>query len=82
MRFRWKSETSRTACISATVTRVMLRDLEVEVALDKSLPHYAVNPEVVSKLEHKHLLKDSIHQLKTIEESRQSGTSCRRQMRG
>lgn len=78
MRFRWVRESSRAACISATVTRVILRGIEVEAALEMALPNYSVNPAAISQLEHKRLLKESKLELKRIEESRQSGTSCQR----
>lgn len=78
MRFRWMRESSRAACISATVTRVILRDLDMEVALDQALPNYAINSESISQLEHKRLLKESKLELKRIEESRRAGTSCQR----
>lgn len=78
MRFRWMRQTSRSACVSATVTRSLLKNIDVEIALDMSLPHYAVNPESLSKLERKRVLKEAMKNLKRIEESRQSGTSCQR----
>ncbi|MFU1797328.1 hypothetical protein ACM1RC_25915 [Paenibacillus azoreducens] len=79
MRFRWKRESSRAACISATVTRMLLRNLDVEAALELALPNYAVNPESISQLEHRRLLKESKLELKRIEESRQSCTGYQRQ---
>ncbi|BFH63958.1 hypothetical protein [Paenibacillus azoreducens] len=79
MRFRWKRESSRAACISATVTRVILRKLDMGAALELALPNYAVNPEAISQLEYKRLLKDSMKELKRIEESRQSCTGYQRQ---
>ncbi|WP_188536787.1 hypothetical protein [Paenibacillus segetis] len=81
MRFRWIRQTSRSACISAAITRVMLKDMNLEIALDISLPKYAVNPESLSQLEHKRLLKDLRLELKRVEENRRSCTGHRR-MRG
>lgn len=78
MRFRWMRQTSRIACVSATVTRSLLKNIDVEVALDMSLPKYAVNPESLPKLERKRVLKEATESLKRIEESRRSGTGCRR----
>lgn len=78
MKFRWIRNSSRTGCISAIVTRNLLKNIDVEIALDISLPNYAVNPESLSKLERKRVLKEATDRLKRIEESRQSGTSCRR----
>jgi len=78
MRFRWIRQTSRSACVSATVTRSLLKNIDVEIALDMSLPHYALNPESLSKLERKRMLKEAMKNLKRIEESRRSGTSCQR----
>lgn len=78
MRFRWMRQTSRTACVSATVTRSLLKNIDVEIALDMSLPKYAINPEKLSKLERKRVLKEAQEDLKRIEENRQSGTSYRR----
>lgn len=77
-RFKWIRQTSRTACVSATVTRSLLKNIDVEIALDMSLSKYAVNPENLSKLERKRVLKEASDSLKRIEENRQSGTSCRR----
>lgn len=78
MRFRWMRQTSRTACVSATVTRSLLKNIDVKIALDMSLPKYAINPEKLSKLERKRVLKEAQEDLKRIEESRRSGTSCQR----
>lgn len=78
MRFRWIRQTSRTGCVSATVTRSLLKNIDVEIALDMSLPNFAVNPESLSKLERKRVLKEATDRLKRIEESRRSGTSCQR----
>lgn len=77
-RFKWIRQTSRTACVSATVTRSLLKNIDVEIALDMSLPNYAVNPESLSKIERKRVLKEAQENLKRIKESRQSGTSCQR----
>lgn len=81
MRFRWIRQTSRAAVISATATRVMLRDLSIEEALKVALPHYSVNPEALSQLEQKRLFKEVRDQLNRIEEIRRGGTD-RRRMRG
>ncbi len=78
MRFRWMRQTSRSACVSATVTRSLLKNIDVEIALDMSLPNYAVNPESLPKLERKRVLKEATESLKRIEESRRSGTGYRR----
>lgn len=78
MRFRWMRQTSRTACVSATVTRSLLKNIDVEIALDMSLSNYAMNPERLSKLERKRVLKEATDKLKRIEESRRSGTSYQR----
>lgn len=75
MRFRWIRQASRTACVSATVTRNLLKNIELEIALDMSLPHHAVNPEGLSKLERKRILKEAKDRLKWIEETRRSGSS-------
>ncbi|PJN56156.1 hypothetical protein PAEVO_28790 [Paenibacillus sp. GM2FR] len=75
MRFRWMRQTSRTACVTATVTRSLLKKIDVEIALDMSLPKYAVNPEKLSKLERKRVLKEATESLKRIEETRRSGSS-------
>ncbi|MGG1880164.1 hypothetical protein ABDI30_21690 [Paenibacillus cisolokensis] len=81
MRFRWIRNSSRTGCISATVTRSLLKHVDIEIALDMSLSHFAVNPESISQLERKRLLKEAKAELKKIEETRRGGTS-RRRMRG
>ena len=81
MRFRWIRQTSRAAVISAVVTRVMLKGISVEAALDVSLPHYSVNPKGLSQLERKRLIKEAKEALKRIEENRRGGTGHRR-MRG
>lgn len=78
MKFRWIRNSSRTGCISAIVTRSLLKNIDVEIALDMSLPKYAINPEKLSKLERKRVLKEASDSLKTIEENRRSGTGCRR----
>ncbi|MHA2856884.1 hypothetical protein ACXZ7E_22985 [Paenibacillus lautus] len=52
--------------------------MDVEIALDMSLPNFAVNPESLSKLERKRVLKEAQENLKRIEENRRSGTGCRR----
>lgn len=77
-RFHWMRQNSRTACVSATVTRNLLKNIDLEMALDMSLPNYAVNPESLSKLERKRVLKEASDSLKRIEENRRSGTGCRR----
>lgn len=81
MRFRWIKQTSRAAVISATVTRVMLKGMSIEAAFDLSLPHYSVNPEGLSQLERKRLIRDAKAELKRVEENRRDGTGLRR-MRG
>lgn len=81
MRLRWIRQTSRAAVISATVTRVMLKGMSPEAALEISLPKYAVNPESLSQLERKRILRDARAELKRIEETRRDGTG-RRRMRG
>lgn len=78
MRFRWKRKSSRAACVSATVTRVILRNMEIQASLELALPNYATNPEAISQLEQKRLLKDSKLELKRIEESRRSCTGYQR----
>lgn len=78
MRFRWKRESSRAGCISATVTRVILKNLDMEASLELALPKYAINPEGISQLERKRLLKESKLELKRIEESRRSCTGYQR----
>lgn len=78
MWFRWMRQVSRSACISATVTRVVLRKLDIEKALELSLPNYAINPESLSQLERKRILKEATDSLKRIEECRRSGTSYQR----
>ncbi|GAA0390147.1 hypothetical protein GCM10008933_21300 [Paenibacillus motobuensis] len=55
--------------------------MEIEAALKVSLPKYAVNPESISQLEHRRLMRDARAELKRIEETRRIGTSGRR-MRG
>lgn len=81
MRFRWMKSTSRAALISAIVTRVMLKGMSFEAALDISLPNYSINPEGLSQLERKRLIKDANVALKRVEENRRSCTGNRR-MRG
>ncbi|MNW37019.1 hypothetical protein D3C74_140500 [compost metagenome] len=81
MRFRWVRQTSRAALISAIVTRVTLKGMSVEAALNVSLPHYAANPDSISQLEHKRLIRDAMAELKRVEENRRSCTGNRR-MRG
>lgn len=81
MRFRWKRQSSRAGCISAVVTRSVLKGIEMEVALELSLPQYSVNPEGISQLERKRILRDSQEEMKRIEETRRDGTG-RRRMRG
>ncbi|WP_433943405.1 hypothetical protein [Paenibacillus sp. SN-8-1] len=81
MRFRWIRSTSRAALISAIGTRMMLKGLSLEAALDTSLPHYSVNSEALSQLERKRILRDAQIELKRIEETRRDGTG-RRRMRG
>lgn len=80
-RFKWQRQSSRSGLIAAVVTRVTLRGLTVEAALIVSLPHYAVNPEALSQLEHKRIIRDAQSELKRVEESRRSCTGNRR-MRG
>lgn len=74
MRFRWMRQTSRAAVISATVTRVMLKGISVEAALELSLPHYSISPGAIPQLEFKRLLRDSKAELKRVEETRRDGT--------
>ncbi|MOA10985.1 hypothetical protein D3C78_1308990 [compost metagenome] len=81
MRFRWIKQSSRAALISAIVTRVTLKGMSVEEALNVSLPFYSVNPESISQLEHKRLIRNAKAELKRVEENRQGGT-VRRRMRG
>ena len=81
MRFRWMRETSRAGLIAAIVTRVTVRGISMEDALNISLPHYSVNPEALSQLERKRILRDARTELKRIEETRRGGTG-RRRMRG
>jgi hypothetical protein len=76
MKFRWIRDSSRTGCISATVTRSLLKNMDLEIALDMSLPSYAVNPEMLSKLERKRVLKEASDSLRRIEETRRSGSSA------
>ncbi|KOP64397.1 hypothetical protein AMS62_03345 [Bacillus sp. FJAT-18019] len=78
MRFCWIRQSSRSGCISATVTRKLLKNIGLEMALDVSLPKYAINPEKLSKLERKRVLKEASASLKRIEETRRSGTVSRR----
>lgn len=81
MRFRWMRQTSRAALVSAIVTRVTLKGMSVEAAMNVSLSCYSVNPEAISQLEHKRILKDARIELRRIEENRRSCTGYRR-MRG
>jgi hypothetical protein len=81
MRFRWMRETSRAGLIAAIITRVTVRGISIEDALNASLPHYSVNPEALSQLERKRILRDARDGLKRIEETRRGGTG-RRRMRG
>lgn len=81
MRFRWAKKSSRQGCVAAVVTRHILKGLEIEVALELALPSFSVNPESISQLERKRLLKEAKENLKRIEETRRGGTS-RRRMRG
>ncbi|MMZ68116.1 hypothetical protein D1872_307660 [compost metagenome] len=81
MRFRWIKQSSRAALISAIVTRVTLKGISVEAALNVSLPCYSVNSEALSQLEKKRILKEAKVKLKRIEESHRSCTGNRR-MRG
>lgn len=76
MRFRWIRNSSRTGCISAIVTRSLLKNMDLEIALDMSLPNYAMNPESLSKLERKSVLKEASDSLRRIEETRRSGSSA------
>ncbi|MET3846848.1 hypothetical protein [Paenibacillus sp. OAE614] len=68
MKFGWRRESSRAACISATVTRSILKSIDVEVALELSLPMYALNPESISKIEHKRLVRESHKELLKVKE--------------
>ncbi|NWL89607.1 hypothetical protein DMN77_18835 [Paenibacillus sp. 79R4] len=79
MRFRWIKQTSRLACISAIVIRALLKGMNLEEAVKASLPHYSVNPESISQLEYRRLLKDAKIELKRVEESRRSCTDYQRQ---
>lgn len=81
MRFRWIRESSRAALIAAIVTRVTLKGMAVEAALDVSLPRYSINPGAISQLEYKRVLREAKAELKRIEETRRGGTG-RRRMRG
>lgn len=81
MRFRWMRQTSRAGLIAAIITRVTVRGISIEDALDTSLPHYSINPEALSQLERKRILRDARTELKRIEETRRGGTD-RRRMRG
>lgn len=78
MRFRWMRQSSRAALIAAIVTRVVVREMEIEDALDKSIPKYGYNPNSLSQLERKRILRDARAELKRIEETRRSGTVSRR----
>lgn len=81
MRFRWIRETSRAGLISAVITRSIVKGMELEAALDLSLPRYSINPGALSQLERKRILRDAQGELKRIEETRRGGTG-RRRMRG
>lgn len=81
MRFRWMRQSSRSGLIAAIVTRVMVKGLSMEEALDVSLPHYSVNPGALPQLERKRILRDAREGIKRIEETRRGGTGHRR-MRG
>ncbi len=81
MRFKWMRQTSRSGLIAAIVTRVTVKGISMEEALVVSLPHYSVNPEALSQLERKRILRDARDGLKRIEETRRGGTG-RRRMRG
>lgn len=78
MRFRWMRQSSRAALIAAIVTRVTLRGMSIEDALDKSIPKYGYNPGSLSQLERKRILRDARAEMKRIEETRRSGTVSRR----
>lgn len=75
-------DTSRTACISATVTRSILKRMDLESALKLSLPRYSINSDLLSQLEYRTLLKASSQELRRVEESRWRGTCNQRQVRG
>lgn len=78
MRFRWMRQSSRAALIAAIVTRSLLKGISVEAALDVSLSRYSVNPEKISQLERKRILREVRAELLRIEETRRSGTISRR----
>ncbi|WP_410771017.1 hypothetical protein [Fontibacillus sp. BL9] len=80
-RFRWKHQSSRAGLISAVVTRNIIKGMDMEAALELSLPNYSANPEGLSQLERKRILKEAKEELKRIEETRRDGTG-RRRMRG
>ncbi|MGP0583660.1 hypothetical protein [Paenibacillus timonensis] len=81
MRFRWMRQTSRAGLIAAIVTRVTVKGISIEAALDVSLPRYSINPEGIPQLERKRILRDARAELKRVEETRRDGTG-RRRMRG
>lgn len=66
MRFRWIRESSRTGCIAAAVTRVMLKEMDIESALLVALPNFAKNPEALSEFGMKSLKRDVERRLKEI----------------
>ncbi|MBQ4899317.1 hypothetical protein KB559_10760 [Paenibacillus sp. Marseille-P2973] len=78
MRIRWKRQSSRAGLISAVVTRNLIKGMDMEVALELSLPNYSANPEGLSQFERKRILKEAMKELKRIEEARRGGTGRQR----
>lgn len=66
MSFRWIRESSRTGCIAAAVTRVLLKELDIESALLVALPKFAKNPESISEFALKSLKRDVERKLREI----------------
>lgn len=81
MRFSWMRQSSRAGLIAAIVTRVTIKGISIESALDISLPRFSVNPESISQLERKRILRDAQAELRRIEETRR-GCTGRRRKRG
>lgn len=74
MRFQWIKPTSRACCIAAVVTRVGLKNMTVDQAIDFTLSReiQCKNPHLISQRELKSLKRGAEAQIRKIEETRRA----------
>lgn len=74
MRFHWIKPASRACFIAAVVTRVGVKKMTIDQAIDYtlSLEIQCKNPHLISKRELKSLKRDSETELKRVKETRRA----------